>query len=132
MNTDPIADMLTRIRNATGHQTAILKMPSSRLKEAIGKALVKSGYLEKSELIETKTSRPDLVLTLKYYAGQPVIKGLSRVSKPGQRTYRSATGLSKFLSSRLEDVIVSTSQGLMTGHEACRAGLGGEVLFKVW
>jgi len=132
MNTDPIADMLTRIRNALKRQFKTVEMPASKLKQAIADVLVKHGYLSKVEKVEAKDAHPSLVITLKYYGGQPVINGLKRVSRPGQRIYLKQSGLIKSSSSQIEEFIVSTSKGVMTGKEAIKASLGGEVLFKVY
>ncbi|OGB74445.1 30S ribosomal protein S8 [candidate division Kazan bacterium RBG_13_50_9] len=134
MNTDPIADMLARIRNATARGFAMVRVPASRRKEAVADVLVKRGYLEGYELVESEESKsyPQLVLTLRYYAGRPVIQGLKRISKPGRRAYCSSSAISKMMTSRQEELVVSTSRGLMTGQEAVKAKLGGEVLFKIW
>ena len=132
MNTDPIADMLTRIRNANACDFETVKIPASQLKQAIADILVKNGYISKSELIKPTNNHSYLLLTLRYYKNKPIINGLKRVSKPGQRTYLNLTELNKMLSSKIEDLIVSTSQGLMTGREARKKGLGGEALFKIW
>jgi len=132
MNTDPIADMLTRIRNGIARQFKTVKIPASKLKQAIADILIDQGYLSKSELISSKDKHPYLLLTLRYYGNQPIINGLKRVSKPGHRIYLKAKDLSKLLSSPIEDIIVSTSKGLVTGRKAKTASLGGEVLFKIW
>lgn len=132
MNTDPIADMLTRIRNANACDFKTVKIPASQLKQNIADILIKNGYIGKSELIKSTNHHPYLLLTLKYYKGKPIINGLKRISKPGQRIHLNLTKLNKMLSSRIEDLIISTSQGLMTGREARKKGLGGEALFKIW
>ncbi len=134
MNTDPIADMLTRIRNGLARQFETIKIPDSKIKQAIAEILVKQGYLEKSEVIKKseESKHPYILLTMRYYGKHPVLNGLSRVSKPGQRMYLNKTSLAKFLPSKIEEIIVSTSQGLMTGKEASAKSLGGEILFKVW
>lgn len=134
MNTDPIADMLTRIRNGLARQFKTVKIPDSKIKQAIAEILVKQGYLEKFEVIkpEEKKEHPYILVTLRYYGKQPVLNGLSRISKPGQRMYLNKTGLAKSSSSRIEEIVVSTSKGLMIGQEAIKNSLGGEILFKVW
>ena len=132
MNTDPIADMLTRIRNAVARSFQTVRIPASKVKADIANALVVNGYIEKYELVKPKDEHAYLILGLRYYADKPVINGLKRISKPGQRIYMNKTQLRKSLSSRIEHVIVSTSHGIMTGRQAKHAHLGGEVLFKVW
>ena len=132
MNTDPIADMLTRIRNALYRKFDTIELPASKIKQAIASILVEHGYLKKYELVDSKTGHNNLLLTLKYYGDHPIINGLKRISKPGQRIYLNKSSLSKILSSQIEEVIVSTSKGLMTGRNALKDGLGGEILFKIW
>lgn len=133
MNTDPIADMLTRIRNGLPRQFKTIKIPDSKIKQAIAEILVKQGYLEKFEVVKSKeVKHPYILLTIRYYGKQPVLNGLDRISKPGQRIYLSKTALLKSMSSKIEEIIVSTSKGLMTGQEAVNNNLGGEILFKVW
>jgi len=132
MNTDPIADMLTRIRNGVARQFKTVKIPASKLKQAIANLLVDQGYLNQSELINLKDQHPYLLLTLRYHDNQSIIKGLERISKPGHRIYLKANNLSKLLSSPIEDIIISTAKGLMTGRKARTTGLGGEILFKIW
>jgi small subunit ribosomal protein S8 len=132
MNTHPIADMLNRIRNASGRGFATVKIPTSRFKEALSKILVETGWIERAEVIKLEETRPYLELTLRYRGQRPIIRGISMISKSGQRIYMGKAKLIKHLPSKLETVIVSTSQGLMTGQEAKKAGVGGEVLFKIW
>lgn len=132
MNTDPIADMLTRIRNGIACQFKTVKIPASKLKQAIAELLIDHGYLSKSELISSKDKHPYLLLTLRYHDNQSIINGLKRISKPGHRIYLKASNLSKILSSPIEDVIISTSKGLVIGHKGKTASLGGEILFKIW
>jgi len=133
MNIDPVADILVRIRNATLVGAVQVVLPTSKLKQAIAEILVNEGYLSgsKIETIEEKV-RPQLVLTLKYYIGKPVIHGIKQISTPGHRIYRSINQLTKRPVSKIEDIIVSTSKGLMTLRMARKERLGGEVLFKVW
>jgi len=132
MNTDPIADMLTRIRNAVAREFQTVRIPASKVKADIAQTLVINGYLSKYELVKPKDEHAQLVIGLRYYAGKSVINGLKRISKPGQRIYMNKTQLRRSLTSRIEHIIVSTSSGIMTGRQAKRANLGGEVLFKVW
>lgn len=132
MVTDPIADMLNRLRNATARQFSTTQVPTSRFKEAVAEVLVKQGWLEKYELVKPEDKPAYLLLTLKYYEGRPIMRGLTRISKSGQRIYMNQAKLAKHLSNKLETVVVSTSKGLMSGTEARAAQLGGEVLFKIW
>ena len=133
MNIDPVADILSRIRNATLVGSMVVTLPTSKMKQAIANILVAEGYLNNSEVREIEGSkRPQLVLNLKYYAGQSVIHGLKQISTPGHRIYRSINRLTKQPISKIEDVIISNSKGLMTLTLAQKEGLGGEVLFKVW
>jgi len=133
MNTDPIADMLSRIRNATLIGAATTTMPTSKIKRAIANLLVTTGYLSHSEVqAEENSQKTQLVLTLKYYAGQPVIHGLKQISTPGHRVYRSINRLTNRPVSKIEDFVISTPKGLMTLTTAQKARLGGEVLFKIW
>jgi small subunit ribosomal protein S8 len=133
---DPIADMLTRIRNAVmaGHSTVAL--PSSKLKLEIAKILKDEGFLEGFEVAETETS-PQKVLRLKIkYVGErrerrPVISGIERVSKPGRRVYTKKQDIPWVLSG-IGVAILSTPKGVMTGARARQLGVGGEILCKVW
>ncbi len=126
--TDPIADMLTRIRNAHMAQKAEASMPSSKIKKAIAKVLVEEGYIESFSV--TEETKPTLKLTLKYYEGKPVIASIDRVSKPGLRIYKGKNEIPKVMSG-LGIAVVSTSGGVMTDKAARAAGLGGEVLCYV-
>jgi small subunit ribosomal protein S8 len=126
MMTDPISDMLTRIRNAQVVEKVVTTVPASKVKRAILKVLQDEGYIEGfSE--KTVGSKTMLAVQLKYYAGKPVIERLDRVSTPGLRKYRGKTKLPKVLGG-LGTVIVSTSKGIMTDRAARQAGLGGEIL----
>ncbi len=127
--TDPIADMLTRIRNAHMAQKAEVSMPSSTIKKAIAKVLVEEGYIDSFDVSE-ESGKLTLNLVLKYYEGRPVIASIERVSKPGLRIYKSKNELPKVMSG-LGIAIVSTSGGVMTDKAARAAGLGGEVLCYV-
>lgn len=124
--TDPIADMLTRIRNAQRAEKASVEMPASKVKESIAKVLRDEGYIAGYEVLE-KEGHQRLVLGLKYYAGRPVIAEISRVSRPGLRIYRGKDELPR-VQAGYGIAIVSTSQGVMTDRAAREAGVGGEVL----
>ena len=123
---DPIADMLTRIRNAqmVGHQE--VKMPASKLKSSIAAVLKDEGYIEDFAQRD-KDGKSELVVSLKYYAGRPVIEKLERISKPGLRVYKGRDNLPKVMNG-LGVAIVSTSRGVMTDRRARDTGIGGEVL----
>ena len=132
--TDPIADFLTRIRNGilAAHETVII--PSSNLKKELARILTEQGYIEGYQL---QPPRPDsagekLVVNLKYTEDRTsVISGLRRVSRPGSRIYTDAGHIPKVLGG-MGTAIVSTSHGVMTGHDARKAGVGGEVVAEVW
>lgn len=131
MLTDPIADMLTRIRNANLALHDTVEMPGSRMKADIARVLEEQGYIAGYETV-TQDSRSTLVVKLKYDEDRRrVITGLSRVSKPGRRVYANKDSLPKVLGG-MGVAIISTSQGLLTGHDARRRGVGGEVLCTVW
>lgn len=129
MMTDPIADLLTRIRNAHHAEKIALTMPGSKVKSAIAKVLQDEGYIEGFESSE-QDGKPSLTIKLKYYEGEPVIEKLQRVSKPGLRVYKSAEELPK-VNGGLGIAIISTSKGIMTDRAARSAGVGGEVLCSV-
>ena len=122
---DPIADMLTRIRNAQRADKAAVAMPSSKLKVAIAKVLVEEGYVDSFTV--AGDVKPVLTIELKYYAGRPVIERLDRVSKPGLRDYRGAGDIPNVMNG-LGVAIVSTSKGVMTDRRARAGNMGGEVL----
>jgi len=124
--TDPIADMLTRIRNAQMTEKATVSMPSSKVKIAIAKVLQDEGYIDGFK-VASEESKPQLELALRYYAGRPVIEKIERVSKPGLRIYKSKDDIPKVMNG-LGIAIVSTSQGVMTDRKARATGVGGEVL----
>ncbi|MEW6688438.1 MAG: 30S ribosomal protein S8 [Pseudomonadota bacterium] len=124
--TDPIADMLTRIRNAQQVGHADVAMPCSKLKTAIAQVLKDEGYIEDFAVREDGAKK-ELRIGLRYYAGKPVIERLERVSKPGLRVYKGRDGLPKVMNG-LGVAIVSTSQGVMTDRKARASGVGGEVL----
>jgi len=123
--TDPIADMLTRIRNGQAIRKQQVEIPSSKLKRAIAHLLKEEGYI--SDYQVTETSKPTLIITVKYYQGKGVIQEMKRVSRPGLRIYQARDELPKVLGG-LGIAIVSTSKGLMTDRAARVAGQGGEVL----
>ena len=127
--TDPISDLLTRIRNAQSVDKAAVKMPASKVKRSILKVLKDEGYIEDFTEVMVE-GKPLLQVRLKYYAGRPVIERIERVSTPGLRKYRGKEKLPKVLGG-LGVAVISTSKGLMTDRAARLAGLGGEVLFIV-
>jgi len=126
---DPIADMLTRIRNAQSVEKASVSMPSSKVKVAIAKVLKDEGYIE-DFAVRGEAGKPELELQLKYYAGRPVIEHIERVSKPGLRIYKGAQELPRVMNG-LGVAIVSTSSGVMTDRHARAKGVDGEVLCVV-
>lgn len=129
--TDPIADMLTRIRNAQTVRHSYVMMPSSRLKQAIGRVLRDEGYIHRFEVIR-RDRFPALRMYLKYTEKrQPVLKGLRRISKPGCRVYSKKSDI-PWVKSGLGTVILSTPRGVISGREARTLGVGGEVLCEVW
>ena len=127
--TDPIADMLTRIRNALTAGKAEVSMPQSKQKMAIAQVLKDEGYISDFAATE-QDGKPMLTVTLKYYEGKPVIEKIKRVSRPGLRIYKGKDQLPKVMGG-LGIAIVSTSAGLMTDRAARKAGYGGEVLCYV-
>ena len=127
---DPIADMLTRVRNASRARHDEVVLPSSRTKLAIAQILVAEGFIDGAEEF-SEGSQKQLRLRLKYVGKLPVVSGLKRVSKPGLRVYATKTQIPRVLGG-LGVVIVSTSQGIMTGTEARKGQLGGEILAYVW
>ena len=125
---DPVADMLTRVRNAAGARHETVSLPTSRTKVEIAKILKSEGFIASFE----QPSQRELVLRMKYIGGKvPAVSGLRRISKPGLRVYARKTEMPRVLGG-LGIAIVSTSSGLMTGRQAERKGLGGEVLAYVW
>ena len=133
MMTDPVADMLTRIRNANTAMHDEVRMPSSKLKEALAAVLQREGYID-GFTVADDPNRPGrlLTITMKYTPERKrTISGIRRVSKPGLRIYRKADRIPRVLGG-LGVAVLSTSKGLMTDREARRAGVGGEVLCFVW
>ena len=128
MMTDPIADMLTRVRNAQAASKYDVAMPSSKLKLSIAKVLQEEGFI--TGYSADNETKPTLTVTLKYFEGRPVIDDLKRVSRPGLRIYKNKDELPKILNG-LGVAIVSTSGGVMTDRAARAAGRGGEILCTV-
>ena len=126
---DPIADMLTRIRNAQTVNKTTVAMPSSKLKVAIARVLKDEGYIENYAVAED-AGKATLSIELKYYAGRPVIERIERVSRPGLRVYKGKTEIPTVMNG-LGVTIVSTPQGVMTDRKARATGTGGEILCYV-
>jgi small subunit ribosomal protein S8 len=130
--TDPVADMLTRLRNAiTSHHDRV-ELPASKLKVEIARILKSEGFIRNYSLVEKDKVQATLRIDLKYSAeGEPVIHGIERVSRPGRRVYRNKQEIPRPLGG-LGLAIVSTSKGVLSGEEAAKSGVGGEVLCQVW
>ena len=128
--TDPIADMLTRIRNANLAKHNTVKIPFSKIKESLANILKSEGYINNFEVKEEGTKK-DIIVSLKFMDGEAVIKGLKRISKPGRRVYTSVESLPKVLGG-LGIAIVSTPKGVITDKECRKHSVGGEVLCYVW
>ena len=126
---DPISDMLTRIRNGQSARKVTVTMPSSGLKASIASVLKEEGFIEDFEISKVQ-SRAELTITLKYYLGKPVITRLRRVSRPGLRKYKGVNDLPRILGG-MGIAVVSTSKGVMTDRAARAAGHGGEVLCTI-
>lgn len=126
---DPLADMLTRIRNAQMAEKSVVSMPSSKVKVAVAKVLQDEGYIAGYAVSEDV--KPELTIELKYFEGRPVIEELKRASRPGLRNYKSANDLPK-VRGGLGVSIISTNKGVMTDRAARAAGVGGEVLCTVF
>ena len=127
--TDPIADMLTRIRNAQLAQKNSVAMPASKLKAAIAAVLKDEGYIDDFAVRDAE-GKPQLDIALKYYAGRPVIERIERISRPGLRVYKGSGDLPRVMNG-LGIAIVSTPKGVMTDRKARASGVGGEVLCYV-
>ena len=125
---DPIADMLTRIRNGQAANKVAFSMPSSKLKVPIANVLAAEGYIESVKVLEG--AKPELEITLKYFQGKPVVESIQRVSRPGLRIYKRKDELPKVMGG-LGVAVVSTSKGVMTDRAARQAGLGGEIICYV-
>ena len=130
MMTDPITDMLTRIRNANNRRFDSVSMPSSKMKIKIAEVMKNEGYIDGFE-VEGEGCSKILTIGLKYKKGQKVIQGLERISKPGLRNYSGFRGIPRVLGG-LGTAIVSTSKGVIAGKKARQLGVGGEVLCYVW
>jgi small subunit ribosomal protein S8 len=126
---DPIADMLTRIRNAQGVQKTTVVMPSSKVKVAIANVLKDEGYIE-DYVVSQADGKSELKIGLKYYAGRPVIERLERISRPGLRIYKGKDDIPQVMNG-LGVAIVSTPKGVMTDRKARATGVGGEVICYV-
>jgi len=128
--TDPIADMLTRIRNACAAKLPVVNIPASNLKQEIARVLKEKGFIKKYVVVEDG-KQGIIKMLLRYTDGVPAIQGIQRVSRPGLRRYSNVETLPRVLNG-LGYAILSTSQGVMTDHEARKQKVGGEVLCKVW
>lgn len=128
--TDPIADMLTRVRNAQMVGKPSVRMPASRVKLAIARVLESEGYVATVSEDQVSEFKRDLVIELKYHRGRPVIERIVRVSRPGLKNYRGKDGLPR-VQNGLGAAIISTSKGMMTDAQARESGLGGEVVCVV-
>lgn len=129
---DPIADMLTRLRNALRVGKAEVLIPYSKEKLTIAKVLVEQGFIQNVTLVTPKDSKFEMIqVTLKYSNRTSVIRGIRRVSKPGQRIYEAAKSLKPVLGG-VGTAVISTSKGVLTDAQARAEGVGGEVLFKIW
>ena len=124
---DPIADMLTRIRNAQLAEKLSVRMPLSKVKKAIAQVLIDEGYVDGMNIVDESGKKPELELSLKYYSGRPVIEKIERVSRPGLRIYKGAQDIPRVMNG-LGVAIMSTPQGVMTDRKARKTGIGGEVL----
>jgi small subunit ribosomal protein S8 len=132
--TDPVSDFLTRLRNAAKAQHHDVVIPSSKLKRELARILKEQGYIVAYQVGAAAEGRPgeELTVTLKYTDDRkPVISGLERVSRPGRRTYVDHAHIPR-IQGGMGTAIISTSKGVMTGHEARTEGLGGEVVARVW
>jgi len=127
---DPIADMLTRIRNATSARKPVVEIPASKLKRDIAKILADKGFIKKFVIVDDGKQGIMKVL-LRYTDGEPAIQGLERLSRPGRRYYAAADKMPKVLNG-LGFAIVSTSQGVLTDHQCRTNNVGGEVICKIW
>ena len=130
--TDPIADLLTRIRNGIQAHHDRVELPSSKLKVEIARILKSEGFISNFKLVDENKTQGVLRIYLKYSEdGEPVIHGIERVSRPGRRVYRNKQEIPRVLGG-LGLAIVSTSKGVLAGHDAVKNGVGGEVLCQVW
>ena len=129
--TDPIADMLTRIRNGITSRHERIELPASKLKVEVARILKNEGFISNYKVVE-EGPQPTLRVYLRYsQSGEPVIHGIERISRPGRRVYRAKDEIPRVLGG-LGLAIVSTSQGVLSGSDAAKKGVGGEVLCQVW
>ena len=128
---DPLGDMLTRIRNGQQARKAVIAAPFSKLQESVCKVLQDEGFICGYKIVDTGNNKKELQIELKYDAGQPVIRELKRISKPGRRVYAQIKGLPQYYNG-LGIKILSTPQGVMADHKAKAANVGGEVLCQVF
>jgi small subunit ribosomal protein S8 len=131
MNTDPISDYLTRLRNALKARKKNVEIPASKMKKQITEILLNNSFISEYKMVDTPNKQGSIIIRLKYHNNESVILGLERVSKPGIRKYVSGKELPKVLNG-LGIAIVSTSKGLMTDKEARKYGVGGEVICNIW
>ena len=130
--TDPVADMLSRIRNGIQAHHDRVEMPASKLKVELAKILKSEGFISNYKLLDENKTQGTLRVYLKYSEdGEPVIHGIERISRPGRRVYRNKQEIPRVLGG-LGLAIVSTSKGVLAGHDAVKIGVGGEVLCQVW
>ena len=129
--TDPIGDLITRIRNAQQRAKSKVSTPASKLRERVLEVLKTEGYIRGYATVEHGDGRSEIEIELKYFDGAPVIREIARVSKPGRRVYSSAQGLPR-INNGLGVAIISTPKGVMADHAARDANVGGEILFTVF
>ena len=129
--TDPIGDLITRIRNAQQRAKPKVSTPGSKLRERVLEVLKTEGYIRGYATVEHGDGRSEIEIELKYFDGAPVIREIARVSKPGRRVYSSAQGLPR-VNNGLGVAVVSTPKGVMADHAARDANVGGEILFTVF
>ena len=131
MVNDPIGDMITRIRNAQMRAKAKVSMPGSKQRERVAEVLKAEGYIRGYAAVAHANGRSELEIELKYFEGEPVIREIERVSKPGRRVYASVRNLPR-INNGLGVAILSTPKGIMADHDARDANVGGEILFTVF
>ncbi len=129
--TDPIADMLTRIRNANKERHAIVKVPASNKKTSILEVLKSEGFIQDFKVVSLENNKSEIVVTLKYNEERRVISGIKRISKPGLRVYVESDKI-PYVYNGLGTAIITTSKGVMTDREARKQKIGGEVIAYVW
>ena len=128
---DPIGDMITRIRNAQSRTKAKVSTPGSRMRQSVLEVLKTEGYIRGYATVEHPSGRNELEIELKYFDGEPVIREIERVSKPGRRVYASVKNLPR-INNGLGISVLSTPKGIMADHDAREANVGGEILFTVF